>query len=157
MRRLFFSLAFMLAVVCVVRAQAHENLDKRKVALQGYDPVAYFTTKEPAKGKANFSQAHKGAVYYFSSQENMELFKKDPSQYAPQYGGWCAYAIGKAGKKIRINPKSFKVKDNKLYLFYKKGTYDALDGWNEQEEQLRSAADTNWREIIAKKATKKKK
>ncbi|HOD10698.1 MAG TPA: YHS domain-containing (seleno)protein, partial [Flavobacterium sp.] len=93
------------------------NLEK-KVAIQGYDPVAYFVQKKAVKGKSTLVSTYDGVVFYFSSQANKDLFLKNPSSYEPQYGGWCAFAMGDYGEKVEINPETFKIIDGKLYLFY---------------------------------------
>ena len=93
------------------------NLEN-KVAIKGYDPVGYFTQKKAIKGKKEISSSYEGVTYQFSSNENKETFLKNPSKYEPQYGGWCAYAMGSAGGKVEINPETFKIIDGKLYLFY---------------------------------------
>lgn len=93
------------------------NLEK-KVAVQGYDPVAYFKQAKAIKGKKEISVSYQGIIYQFSSSENKDTFLKNPSKYEPQYGGWCAYALGSSGEKVEINPETFKIIDGKLYLFY---------------------------------------
>src|SRR4051794_13112815 len=77
------------------------------VAIQGYDPVAYFAQNKSIKGDKNVSVFYEGATYYFSSTENEEEFKKNPLRYEPQYGSWCAYAMGKNGDKVEIDPETF--------------------------------------------------
>ena len=93
------------------------NLEN-KVAIQGYDPVAYFTQKKAVKGKAAMASTYEGVTYYFSSQANKETFTKNPASYEPQYGGWCAYAMGANGEKVEVDPGTFKILDGKLYLYY---------------------------------------
>ena len=93
------------------------NLEK-KVAIQGYDPVSYFKQNKAVKGKKELASSYEGVIYYFSSQANKEAFAKNPSAYEPQYGGWCAYAMGSSGEKVEIDPETFKIIDGKLYLFY---------------------------------------
>ena len=132
-------------------AQARPLINAEKgIALQGYDPVAYFTENKAVKGDSANQSTYEGARYFFSSAKNKDAFAKNPSRYAPQYGGWCAFAIGKAGKKVPINPESFKVTDDKLYLFYKKGNYDALNGWKKNETKLTTKADKAWKKLSAK-------
>lgn len=126
------------------------NVDKEGLALQGYDPVAYFIDKKPVMGQAALTYRYQGATYRLASEKNRQLFAKDPASYAPQYGGWCAYALGKRGDKVKINPESFKITDGKLYLFYKKRSYNALNPWNKKEEILRTQADKEWQEITGK-------
>ncbi len=125
------------------------NLEK-KLALQGYDPVAYFTQKKAVKGKATLAAQYEGVVYYFASQSNKETFVKNPSSYEPQYGGWCAYAMGSTGEKVEIDPATFKIIDGKLYLFYNAYFNNTLKSWNKDEVALKKKADANWNKIFSK-------
>ena len=86
------------------------------IAINGYDAVAYFKQGKAVKGEKELAVFDQGVTYYFSSNENKDEFKKDPSRYEPQYGGWCAYAMGKDGSKVEVDPGTFKVIDGKLYL-----------------------------------------
>lgn len=122
------------------------NLEK-KVAIQGYDPVAYFVQKKAVKGKSTLASTYDGVVYYFSSQANKDLFLKNPSSYEPQYGGWCAFAMGDYGEKVEVNPETFKIIDGKLYLFYNAFFNNTLKSWNKDETNLKKKADTNWKKI----------
>ncbi len=122
------------------------NLEN-KVAIQGYDPVGYFNQGKAIKGKKEISVSYQGVIYKFSSSENKEVFLKNPSKFEPQYGGWCAYAMGSAGKKVEINPETFKIVDGKLYLFYNAYFNNTLKSWNKEETKLKSQADTNWKNI----------
>ena len=97
----------------------HFNLDDG-LAIKGYDPVAYFTSNKAVKGSKDLAVYSQGATYYFSSAANKELFKANPSKYLPEYGGWCAYAMGAKGEKVNIDPETFKIVNGKLYLFYNK-------------------------------------
>jgi YHS domain-containing protein len=120
---------------------------KHNTALQGYDAVSYFS-KKPVKGKAELSYAYQGINYLFASANNLETFKKMPSNYEPQYGGWCAYAMGEKGEKVEVNPETFKISDGKLYLFYNQFFNNTLTDWNKEESQLKQKADANWQKII---------
>ena len=73
------------------------NLDSSGLALQGYDPVAYFQGGKPQKGLSQFSATHEGATYYCASAKNRATFEKDPAKYAPQFGGYCAYGVSAGG------------------------------------------------------------
>ena len=73
-----------------------------------------------------------------------ELFKKNPAQYEPQYGGWCAYAMGNDGSKVEVDPETFKILNAKLYLFYNKYFTNTLKSWNKDEGRLMKSADANW-------------
>ena len=122
------------------------NLEN-KVAIQGYDPVAYFTQKKAVKGKSSITTTYDGVTYNFSSQANKDLFLKKPSSYEPQYGGWCAFAMGDYGEKVEINPETFKIIDE-LYLYYNAFFNNTLKSWNKDETNLKKKADANWKKII---------
>lgn len=122
------------------------NLEN-KVAILGYDPVGYFTQGKAIKGKKDISVSYHSVVYKFSSTENKETFLKNPSKYEPQYGGWCAYAMGSSGGKVEINPETFKIIDGKLYLFYNAYFNNTLKSWNPDEANLKVKADNNWKKI----------
>jgi len=122
------------------------NLEN-KVAILGYDPVGYFTHGKAIKGKKEISTSYQGVTYKFSSTENKETFLKNPLKYEPQYGGWCAYAMGSANKKVEINPETFKIIDGKLYLFYNAYFNNTLKSWNPDEANLKVKADNNWKKI----------
>jgi len=124
------------------------NLNDENVAIKGYDPVAYFKTNKAVKGTNDKAVYHQGVLYYFSTVENKEIFKKNPSKYEPQYGGWCAYAMGAKAEKINIDPETFKVVDEKLYLFYNKNFKNTLLSWNKDEQGLKVKADANWKNIF---------
>ncbi|MEH6680791.1 MAG: YHS domain-containing (seleno)protein [Sediminicola sp.] len=126
------------------RNASPENL-KGTLAIQGYDPVAYFKQGRPIKGRPELSVAHGEATYYFSSPSNKALFIKNPSLYAPQYGGWCAYAMGASNELVEINPETFKIVDGKLYLFYHTPFVNTLKKWDQKEQLLKSRADLHWK------------
>lgn len=122
------------------------NLEN-KVAIKGYDPVAYFKQNKAVKGKSELAVVFEGVSYYFSSVTNKELFLKEPSVYEPQYGGWCAYAMGRSGEKVEVNPETFKVIEGKLYLFYNAYFNNTLKSWNKDQQNLKTKADTNWKKF----------
>ncbi|MDI1234084.1 MAG: YHS domain-containing (seleno)protein [bacterium] len=117
---------------------------KSNLAIQGYDPVAYFKQGKAVKGKKEFAVNAEGIIYHCSSAANKELFLKNYSAYEPQYGGWCAYAMGNSGEKVEINPETFKIIDGKLYLFYNAYFNNTLNSWNKNEKVLKAKADSNW-------------
>jgi YHS domain-containing protein len=122
------------------------NLDK-KVALDEYDPVSYFAGK-PVEGDEDNSYTYKGVTYYFASPANLAKFKSNPDAYEPAYGGWCAYAMGDSGEKVKIDPETFKIINGRLYLFYNFWGNNTLETWNKSEPALKAKADQNWRKII---------
>ena len=123
------------------------NLEKN-IGIQGYDPVAYFKENKAVKGKSEISVLYLGVIYYFSSVENKNAFVKDPTAYELQYGGWCAYAMGKSGEKVEIDPSTFKIVNNKLYLFYNKYFNNTLKSWNKDEANFKANADVHWQKIF---------
>lgn len=124
----------------------HFNV-KKKVVIGGYDLVSYFQAK-PKKGESTYTSNYKGITYLFSSSANKNTFEKSPEEYLPAYGGWCAYAMGASGDKVKINPETYKIVSGKLYLFYNFYFTNTLDSWNENERNLKKKADINWEEII---------
>lgn len=131
------------ALTVAAQAQQPNNISKDQLAAQGYDVVAYFQDKV-VEGSERLTSEYMGARYLFSSAENKEVFEGNPAKYAPQYGGWCAYAMGKNGKLVKVNPEAFKILDDKLYLFYKTKKVNTLTLWNEDENALKQQADKNW-------------
>lgn len=125
----------------------HFNLEDG-IAIKGYDPVAYFIQNKAVKGKKELAISHQGIVYYFSSAENKELFKATPFKYEPEYGGWCAYAMGNTAEKVSIDPETFKIVNGKLYLFYNRFFTNTLKDWNKNEATLKKKADMNWPKLF---------
>lgn len=109
-------------------------------AIKGYDTVAYFTQNEAVEGDPQFSTEYKGAEWLFSSQEHLDLFKENPEKYAPQYGGYCAYAVAQ-NDTASIEPDQFTVKDGKLYLNYNASVNEK---WAADKEKFIQQADENW-------------
>jgi YHS domain-containing protein len=122
---------------------------KRSLALEGYDPVSYFEGT-PQKGDEDFEYQYKGITYHFTSKSNLEKFKTNPTKYEPVYGGWCAYAMGQTGEKVKIDPETFKIINGKLYLFYNFWGNNTLKDWNLSEAKLKEAADSNWIKTYSK-------
>ena len=120
------------------------NTEKNGLAIKGYDPVAYFESNKAIEGKSSINLLVDGITYYFSTPQNKELFRANPSKYEPQYGGWCAYAMGATNEKVEIDPATFKIINGKLYLFYHTWVNNTLTKWNKEEISLKSKADINW-------------
>jgi len=122
------------------------NLTKQ-IAIEGYDPVSYFDNK-PKKGNSEIKFSNKGVIYLFASEQNLVKFKINPEKYEPAYGGWCAYAMGETGEKVKIDPGTFKIADGKLYLFYNFWGNNTLIDWNKNEVPLKTSADQHWKKFI---------
>jgi YHS domain-containing protein len=129
------------------KQMTHFNLENN-VAIQGYDPVAYFKQGKAVKGKKEIAASHEGVVYYFSMSVNKDYFLKNPSKFEPQFGGWCAFAMGDSNEKVSVNPETFKISNGKLYLFYNAFFNNTLKSWNKNESGLMMKADTNWNKIV---------
>lgn len=117
---------------------------RSNLALQGYDTVAYFTVGEPTKGDAAYSTTYNGAEFRFASEENLNLFLGNPEQYAPQYGGYCAWAVAQ-GQTAKGDARRWAVVDNKLYLNYNKGIQKK---WNKDRSGFITSADNNWPTVL---------
>jgi YHS domain-containing protein len=120
---------------------------KKNIAVEGYDPVSFFD-KKPVEGDEKFTFTHKGVIYLFATQANLNKFKTSPEKYEPAYGGWCAYAMGETGEKVKIDPETYKIVDGKLFLFYNFWGNNTLEDWNENEKSLKTKADQNWKKIV---------
>jgi YHS domain-containing protein len=122
MRTLFVAIAFGIGALAVAapahadQAPVHAGLLSR-VAVSGYDPVAYFTDGRPMRGSAEHRITHQGYEYRFASAEHLAAFRADPSRYLPQYGGYCAWAVSQ-GYTAAGNPNNWRIVDGKLYLNY---------------------------------------
>jgi YHS domain-containing protein len=126
---------------------AQDYNTKKGYVAEGYDVVSYFNNIAE-KGNKDFTTEYEGVKFKFSSIENLETFNKNPKKYAPQYGGYCAYAIGLKGEKVSIDPKTFEIRDGKLYLFYNSWGTNTLELWKEEgAEKLKVQADKNWKNI----------
>src|SRR5262245_65885328 len=90
-----------------------------KLMIKGYDPVAYFNTGKPVKGLKDFEYQWMSAIFRFSSQENLELFRKDPDRYAPQYGGYCLYAVNK-GYTAAVDTEAWDIREGKVVFKFNK-------------------------------------
>lgn len=123
------------------------NVNDQGVLINEYDVVSYFNGS-PEKGVSGFTAEHDGFKLYFSSQENKELFLTNPEKYLPKYGGYCAYAMGVDGSKVKIDPRTYKIIDGQLYLFYNFWGNNTLKTWNKDEKKLKEAADSYWQQLM---------
>jgi YHS domain-containing protein len=113
-------------------------------AIRGYDPVAYFTVGKPTRGSDQFSFEWNGGTFKFASAENLALFKADPEKYAPQYGGYCAYAVSE-GYTASTVAEAWTIVDDRLYLNYSPGV---MKRWAKDIPGRVAAADKNWPGVL---------
>ncbi|NVJ70168.1 MAG: YHS domain-containing protein [Alphaproteobacteria bacterium] len=119
------------------------NADEHGLAMHGFDPVAYFKSGGPKKGKKQFAVKHTGGTYYFANAKNMKAFMDDPDRYLPQYGGFCAMGIA-LGKKLDGDPNVWKIVDDKLYLNVNK---DVAKAWQRDIPGNLEKAEENWPDV----------
>lgn len=113
-------------------------------AINGYDPVAYFTVGKPVQGLDTYTFTWMDAKWKFASQAHLDLFKADPARYAPQYGGYCAYGIAK-DSLVKVEPEQFTVRGDKLYLNY---DADIQAQWKQDPERYIREADAKFRALL---------
>ncbi|MGF1474969.1 MAG: YHS domain-containing (seleno)protein [Geminicoccaceae bacterium] len=116
------------------------------VAIRGTDPVAYFTEGKPVQGNSAISTEWNGATWHFSSEENRDQFLSDPEAYAPQYGGFCAWAVAEKGKLYSTQPDNWSIVDGKLYLNFND---DIQAQWEQDIPAFIDQGDQRWPEILA--------
>ncbi|MEM6534644.1 MAG: YHS domain-containing (seleno)protein [Pseudomonadota bacterium] len=149
-RTLFAAVAFATAPAIISAPAAHADKApvytawNSNVAVQGYDPVAYFTEREPVKGSKDYSTDYNGAEFRFASAENLATFEADPEAYAPQYGGYCAWAVAQ-DKTAKGSAQHWAIVDGKLYLNFNKKIQST---WNEDREGFITSADANWPTVL---------
>ena len=119
------------------------NTDGKGIALKGYDVVAYFQQSRPVKGSSQLSYQWMDATWQFSSAQNRDLFAADPQRYAPQYGGYCAYAVSH-GHTASVNPVAWRIVDGKLYLNHDKLVHRL---WGRDAPGHIQKADKNWPDL----------
>lgn len=128
-----------------------DPIDKNGLALGGYDVVAYHTLKKAAKGNTAIIEKIGKTEYHFVSKANAKAFKSNPKKYLPKCAGYCAWGVAEKDSKFSINPETFKIIDNKLYLFFN-GDFNGsqvntLDIWNKDEAKYLKTIDTKWTKI----------
>jgi YHS domain-containing protein len=116
------------------------------IALDGYDPVAFFTDQEPTHGDPSISATYEGATYLFASRDHQEKFKADPEKYVPQFGGYCAYGASE-GALFPVDINTWQVRNGKLYLNLNPAI---LELFNKSFDQNIVKAQKNWPDLVAK-------
>lgn len=140
-RRLAFVLLTLALWPIATPAEAQlVNRSRSGLAIDGYDPVAYFTEGRAVPGNPSIEFTWNGTRYRFSTAANRERFEKDPAAYVPQYGGFCAYAVSR-GYTASVDPDAWAVVDGKLYLNYSKRVQRL---WQEDVPGNISKGDQNW-------------
>lgn len=133
------TLAFVTLAI-FAQAQKPEVFSTEAGAIGGYDPVAFFKESKPVLGAKELVFSWNGADWHFASQENLDAFKANPEQYAPQYGGWCAYGTA-AGHKSPTVPETWAIIDNKLYFNYNTSVQKLF---NKNQKGLIDQANKKW-------------
>jgi YHS domain-containing protein len=132
-------------------AQVVEPVDKNKIANGGYDMVAYFTDNAAVKGSDEYTADYHGAKYQFASAGHKQLFLQSPEKYLPVCDGYCAWGVAEKGKKVPVNPMTYKIIDGKLYLFFNGDfngkPFNTLDEWNKNQDQLLSELPAKWSKL----------
>ena len=116
------------------------------VAIEGYDPVAFFTDSKPVNGSPFISATHQGATYFFATEEHKQLFTQNPDKYVPQYGGFCAFGVG-LNALFPVDITTWQVRNGKLYLNL---NHDILKKFNAEFDGNVAKADRNWPGLVQK-------
>jgi YHS domain-containing protein len=145
---ILLALGFFLCASPVFAAgeKALVNVDTHGVALQGCDPVAFFTQHKPVHGTAQLESTYHTAIYYFASAEDKAAFDKDPAKYEPQFGGFCAYGVSR-GKTVEIDVNAFQIVNGRLLMQY---DTDIRDTFNEDTKGNLKLADQKWPALVDK-------
>ncbi|MBI4910774.1 MAG: YHS domain protein [Acidobacteria bacterium] len=139
-RRIFFLVAWACAAGIAKDPVKPVNANRMGVAVKGYDVVAYFTESKPVKGSPQFSFDWMGAKWQFASAAHRDQFSAEPAKYAPQYGGYCAWAVGH-NYTADTDPEAWRIVDGKLYLNYNKSVQQK---WEQDRGKWIADADKNW-------------
>jgi hypothetical protein len=122
------------------------NIDRKRVAVDGTDVVAYFTQGRPVKGSEQFQLEWSGALWRFSNAVHRDQFAADPAKYVPQFGGYCAWAVSR-GYTAEIDPRAWKIVNGKLYLNY---SLDVQEKWERDRTENILRAEKNWPAVLKK-------
>ena len=145
--------ALLVAFTAITESQAQQfqgkyfnNLNNDGVIIDGYDAIAFFTDNKPVKGDAKFQYSYEDAIYYFASQEHLDLFKANPEKYKVQFGGWCAYAVS-LGRIAPIDVNTFSIVNDRLVIQHNQR---AVDGWNKDVKGNLTLANRYWPSVSSK-------
>ena len=146
MKRMLVVLMLFSALSTIATAKDLLKLNGNGVAIQGYDPVAFFTDNRPVKGNPLFQSDYRGAKYYFASAEHKAAFDKEPAKYEPQFGGYCAYGASQ-GHPAPIKIEAWQIVNGRLLMQY---DLSVKDKFNKDQQGNLQKADQNWPGIIEK-------
>src|SRR5215469_14182373 len=144
MKKLFAVMILFSALSTIATAKDLLNLDRNGVAIQGYDPVAFFSDNRPIKGNAQFQSEYRGAKYYFISSEHKATFDKDPAKYEPQFGGYCAYGVSH-NSRAPIKIEAWQIVSGRLLMQY---DLDVKNEFNKDQQGTLKKADQNWPGLV---------
>jgi YHS domain-containing protein len=136
---------FLCGAGAAISMAAEDGQQTARVALKGYDPVAYFADGGPVKGVPAFSFTFDDVIYYFASAEHQKLFAADPDRYAPRYSGYCAMSLSR-GMKVEADPHSWAISNGRLYVFAAMEGPSRLAG---DSAGTIAKADANWAALKA--------
>ena len=143
MKKVMFAAAIVIIASTQVKAQKEEVFITNSQAIRGYDPVAYFKVGKPVKGNESYHFQWKNTTWLFATKEDLELFSRNPEQYSPQYGGYCAYGLSE-GHKAPTDPNAWTIVEGKLYLNY---SPKVKEMWVKNQKERIQVADKTWPEI----------
>lgn len=145
-RRCFTVSLLALALACPALALSPVNKTLfGGLAIDGYDPVAYFTDGRPVEGSREHVFDWNGATWRFASAAHRELFVQAPEKYAPQYGGYCAWAVSQ-GYTAGIDPQAFRIENGRLFLNY---SPEVQKQWSSDIPGNVAKGDANWPKLLA--------
>lgn len=145
-KRLLAAFVVVISFATVASAKELLNLDRDRVAIQGYDPVAFFMDNRPVKGNPQLQSEYRGARYYFATSEHKAAFDKDPAKYEPQFGGYCAYGVSR-GSRAPIKIEAWQIVNGRLLMQY---DLDVKDSFNKDQQGSLGKADQNWPGLVDK-------
>jgi len=146
MKTFLVALLLLMALPAMAQTKKLLNVDKKGIAIQGYDPVAFFTQNKPVKGKAEFSSEFNGARYLFASAEDKATFDANPAKYEPQFGGFCAYGVSQ-GHAAPIKVEAFQIVNGRLLMQY---DLDVLKEFQKDTQGNLKKADQSWPGVVQK-------
>lgn len=146
MKRVLLALIVLAALPTWAATKQLLNLDSHGVAIQGYDPVAFFTDGRPVKGNPQIQSDYDGARYYFASTDHKTAFDKEPAKYEPQFGGYCAYGVSR-GNRAPVKIEAWQIVDGRLLMQY---DLSIKDKFNQDQQGTLRQADQNWPGLLEK-------